>query len=74
MNERAALCVGSWQVATSFGIIEIIDDTEHSYALSLHSWFNTERNAVWRGKVLYETIKLMEILVRGESLYVPSNR
>lgn len=46
MNERATLCVGSWQVAMSFGITEIIDDTEHSYALSLYSWFNTERNAV----------------------------
>lgn len=42
MNERTALCVGSWQAAMSLGIIEIIDDTEHSYALSLYSWFNME--------------------------------
>ena len=40
MNERTTLCVGSWQAAMSLGIIEIIDDTEHSYALSLYSWFN----------------------------------
>lgn len=42
MNERTTLCVGSWQAATSLGITEIIDDTEHSYALSLYSWFNME--------------------------------
>lgn len=40
MNERTTLCVGSWRAAMSLGIIEIIDDTEHSYALSLRSWFN----------------------------------
>lgn len=74
MNERTKLCVGSWQVATSFGIIEIIDDTEHSYALSLYSWFNTEGNAVWRGEVLYWTIKLAEVLVRGGRLRVPGKR
>lgn len=43
MNERTTLCVGSWQAAMSLGIIEIIDDTEHSYALSLYSWFNMEQ-------------------------------
>lgn len=42
MNESTTLCVGSWQAAMSLGIIEIIDDTEHSYALSLYSWFNME--------------------------------
>lgn len=42
MNERTTLCVGSWQAATSLGITEIIDDTEHLYALSLYSWFNME--------------------------------
>lgn len=42
MNERTTLCVGSWQAAMSLGITEIIDDTEHSYALSLYSWFNME--------------------------------
>lgn len=43
MNESTTLCVGSWQAAMSLGIIEIIDDTEHSHALSLHSWFNMEQ-------------------------------
>lgn len=43
MNERTTLCVGSWLPAISLGIIEIIDDTEHSYALSLYSWFNMEQ-------------------------------
>lgn len=28
----AAPCVGCWRAATSLGIIEIIDDTEHLYA------------------------------------------
>lgn len=43
MNERTTLCVASWQAAMSLGIIEIIDDTEHSYALSPYSWLNTEQ-------------------------------
>lgn len=34
----------------SLGIIEIIDDTEHLYALSLYSWLNIEGNAVKRRK------------------------
>lgn len=51
MNERATLCVGSWQAAMSLGIIEIIDDTEHSYGLSPHSWFNMEQKCCLEKRV-----------------------
>lgn len=40
--ENYSVC-GSWQLAMSLGIIEIIDDTEHLYALSLYSWFCVEK-------------------------------
>lgn len=48
--ENYSVC-GSWQLAMSLGIIEIIDDTEHLYALSLYSWFCVEKKTVKGGKI-----------------------